>query len=123
MGIIQSKGSSPTIQLDVMNFDTQYESYSLNKDQWVTIRERTGDLILKIIRNQKGPDKQPHIWYSVQLPPYYSIDSKRIGDILFVTLKLILSDHKMLETIQEQVKTVHIAHHHSLTSIKLLTSV
>ena len=78
MGIIQSKHSDEgIIRLDVMNLDTQYESYPLYIDKWVTIRERTGDLILKIILNQKGPDRQPHRWYSIQLPQYYSLNSKK----------------------------------------------
>ena len=121
MGIIQSSPSTAIMQLDVVNIDTQYESYLLNKDKWVTIRERTGDLIIKIILNQKGPDRQPHRWYSVQVPNYYSIDSKRVADTLFVNLKPVEYDPEMLETVAE-TKTVHIAHHHNLTAIKLLTS-
>ena len=122
MGLIQSKHSPEgIIRLDVMNLDTQYESYFLNIDEWVTIRERTGDIVLKIILNQKGPDRQAHRWYSIQIPQYYSINSKKIGDILFVNLTQIEYDPAFLDSIDKNTKTVHIEHE-NLTSIKLLLS-
>ncbi len=123
MGLIQSKQAHEgIIRLDVMNLDTQYESYFLNIDKWVTIRERTGDIVLKIILNQKGPDRQPHLWYSIQIPQYYSLNSKKVGDILFVNLTQIEYDPSFLDSMDKQIKTVHIEHE-NLSSIKLLLSV
>lgn len=123
MGINTSKlfnydtKTADLVHLDVINLDTQFETYSLDKGKWITIRERSGGIIMKIILNQKGPDKQPHRWYSVEVPYYYNLDTKRVGDILFMNLKSLKYEP---EVPSETSKMIQIFHHHNLSAIKLL---